>query len=102
MTVPFPRTSGPRIIEYDIRFSHHYDGRKWSACGDRGIAAQARQGDALLFWDQTTNNEVDTFSLHAGCPVLRGVKWTATKWMHMRTFAAGVCCCSSLIVYFVS
>lgn len=28
-------------------------------------------------------------SMHAGCPVLRGVKWTATKWIHARPYDNG-------------
>lgn len=45
------------------------------------------QGDALLFWDLTPDaKEGDKYSLHAGCPVLRGTKWSATKWIHVRPF----------------
>ena len=29
---------------------------------------------------------MDKFSLHAGCPVLRGTKWSATKWIHVEPF----------------
>ena len=37
-------------------------------------------GDALLFYNLKVDGTQDTFSLHTGCPVLQGVKWTATKW----------------------
>lgn len=34
------------------------------------------QGDALLFWDlDVMGKEGDKYSLHAGCPVVRGTKW---------------------------
>ena len=38
------------------------------------------KGDALLFYDLDLRNKFDKAALHAGCPVLAGVKWTATKW----------------------
>ena len=38
-----------------------------------------RQGDALLFYSQTPNGTLDTLSLHSGCPVIHGNKWSATK-----------------------
>lgn len=28
----------------------------------------------------------DTSSLHGSCPVTKGEKWSATKWMHVSTF----------------
>lgn len=40
------------------------------------------KGDALLFYDLDLRNTFDKAALHAGCPVLAGVKWTATKWIH--------------------
>lgn len=32
-------------------------------------------------------NTFDKAALHAGCPVLAGVKWTATKWIHETEYA---------------
>lgn len=37
-------------------------------------------GDALLFYNLKPDGTQDVSSLHTGCPVLKGVKWTATKW----------------------
>ena len=28
----------------------------------------------------------DTASLHTGCPVVEGEKWSATKWIHVGSF----------------
>jgi len=30
--------------------------------------------------------------MHTGCPVLKGVKWTATKWIHARPFRREIAC----------
>jgi prolyl 4-hydroxylase len=29
---------------------------------------------------------LDAFSMHAGCPVIKGVKWSATSWIHTQPF----------------
>ena len=59
----------------------------WSACASRGPAVKPKKGDALLFYDLTLKGDLDDAATHAGCPVIRGVKWTATKWMHERPYA---------------
>lgn len=45
-----------------------------------------RRGDALLFFSLHPNAIPDTLSLHAGCPVIEGEKWSATKWIHVDSF----------------
>ncbi|CAI7802125.1 unnamed protein product [Closterium sp. NIES-54] len=49
-------------------------------------AAKPVKGDALLFFSLKPSAEPDLASLHAGCPVLAGEKWSATKWIHVRSF----------------
>lgn len=43
------------------------------------------KGDALLFFSLHPNTTVDEASLHGACPVIRGTKWSATKWIHVRS-----------------
>lgn len=50
------------------------------------VTVQARQGTALLFWDYLPNVEPDRDSLHAGLPVIKGIKWSMTRWLRMREF----------------
>ncbi|KAL9277887.1 hypothetical protein ACSQ67_024899 [Phaseolus vulgaris] len=71
-----------------------------SECAKKGIAGgqldqhllllvfllKPRRGDALLFFSLHTNATPDTSSLHAGCPVIEGEKWSATKWIHVDSF----------------
>ncbi|KAL6185904.1 hypothetical protein ACLB2K_042026 [Fragaria x ananassa] len=45
-----------------------------------------RRGDALLFFSLHPNAIPDENSLHAGCPVIDGEKWSATKWIHVDSF----------------
>eukprot|EP00897_Mesotaenium_endlicherianum_P011031 jgi/Mesen1/9957/ME000071S09360 len=57
-----------------------------SECGRGGVAVRARRGDALLFWSLKPDATEDPKSLHAGCPVVRGNKWSATKWMRVQKY----------------
>ena len=43
-------------------------------------------GMALLFYSLNLDGTSDQASLHTGCPIIQGVKWTATKWIHTKPF----------------
>lgn len=59
----------------------------FSACTKGGVAFKPKKGDAFLFWSmQPDAKQEDPASMHTGCPVLKGVKWTATKWIHAKPF----------------
>ena len=59
----------------------------FSPCAEGHVAARPRKGDALLFYSLLPDGKsIDTYALHAGCPVLKGVKWTATVWIHPTPF----------------
>lgn len=49
-------------------------------------AVKPRKGDALLFFSLHPNATTDPKSLHGGCPIIEGEKWSATKWIHVRSF----------------
>ena len=49
-------------------------------CAKRGPSIKPRTGDAILFWDMSLTGKEDESSMHASCPVIKGEKWTATKW----------------------
>ncbi|XP_078178950.1 2-oxoglutarate (2OG) and Fe(II)-dependent oxygenase superfamily protein [Carex rostrata] len=57
-----------------------------SECAQRGIAVKPRKGDALLFFNLLPDATTDPKSLHAGCPVIEGEKWSATKWIRVASF----------------
>uniref|UniRef100_A0A7C8ZAP9 procollagen-proline 4-dioxygenase n=1 Tax=Opuntia streptacantha TaxID=393608 RepID=A0A7C8ZAP9_OPUST len=57
-----------------------------SECGKRGIAVRPKKGDALLFFSLYPTAHPDPMSLHGGCPVIEGEKWSATKWIHVDNF----------------
>ncbi|KAL5209659.1 hypothetical protein ABZP36_005282 [Zizania latifolia] len=43
------------------------------------------KGNAVLFFSLHLNVTVDEHSLHGSCPVIKGEKWSATKWIHVRS-----------------
>lgn len=58
-----------------------------SKCANGSVAFKPKKGDAFMFWSiHPDGKKEDSKSLHTGCPVLQGVKWTATKWLHGRPF----------------
>lgn len=57
-----------------------------SECAKKGVAVKPRKGDALLFFSLLPSAIPDPQSLHAGCPVIEGEKWSATKWIHVDSF----------------
>lgn len=50
------------------------------------VEANATAGTALLFWDYLPSHHPDPYSLHGGNPVIKGVKWSMTRWIRMRKF----------------
>lgn len=50
------------------------------------FAVKPKKGDALLFFSLHPNATTDALSLHGSCPVIEGEKWSATKWIHVRSF----------------
>ncbi|CAI5720893.1 unnamed protein product [Peronospora destructor] len=45
------------------------------------LAFYPSKGGAVLFYSQKPNGELDPMSLHGGCPVLEGAKWSANLWV---------------------
>jgi hypothetical protein len=52
------------------------------------------KGNALLFWSlKPDSRSKDMASMHGGCPVLKGDKWSATKCVGLALPAAGCTGC---------
>ncbi|GIL58141.1 hypothetical protein Vafri_12998 [Volvox africanus] len=61
----------------------------FSECAMKGMAVKPFKGDAVLFWSIRPDGRFEPGSLHGSCPVIRGVKWSATKWIHVGRYAMG-------------
>ncbi|CAK7338618.1 unnamed protein product [Dovyalis caffra] len=58
----------------------------WTDCAKNGYAVKPQKGDALMFFSLHPDATTDPNSLHGSCPVIEGEKWSATKWIHVRSF----------------
>merc|ERR1712194_939616 len=45
------------------------------------FAVPPRRGDAILFYSQRPDGQLDVNSLHGACPVLKEAKWGANLWV---------------------
>eukprot|EP00850_Spirogloea_muscicola_P010789 SM000064S19811 [mRNA] locus=s64:581417:583907:- [translate_table: standard] len=73
------------VVGGETWFPHAGDGT--CMCGGElktGVCVRPDRGTAVLFWDVMPNGTDDPLSTHAGCRVLGGVKWSATKWLWSR------------------
>ncbi|KAL4375973.1 hypothetical protein GQ457_02G042820 [Hibiscus cannabinus] len=58
------------------------------SCGGKtvkGLSVKPIKGDAVLFWSMGLDGQSDPNSIHGGCEVLSGEKWSATKWMRQKS-----------------
>ncbi|CAL9153655.1 probable prolyl 4-hydroxylase 4 isoform X2 [Musa acuminata AAA Group] len=76
----FPSAEEPRHRGEDAKDD------SFSECAQRGKAVKPKRGNALLFFSLHPDATTDQGSLHAGCPVIEGEKWSATKWIHVASF----------------
>ena len=57
--------------------------RSTACSGSARAALPAKKGNALLFWSKDPISVMaDKASLHEGCPVMEGTKWSTTIWIH--------------------
>jgi prolyl 4-hydroxylase len=76
-----PEAGGETIFPLEGKDGEkNVQGYNYKTC-DRGYLYQPRAGDAVLFWSVKPDGAFDVHSLHGGCPVERGTKWVATKWI---------------------
>lgn len=61
-----------------------------SDCAKNGYSVKPMKGDALLFYSLHPDATTDPLSLHGSCPVIEGEKWSATKWIHVRSFEKAI------------
>lgn len=56
------------------------------ACNETSTALKSRPiaGNAVIFYSQGPDSQLDPYSLHGGCPPLEGEKWSANVWIWNR------------------
>jgi prolyl 4-hydroxylase len=73
--------------ESQVNRSVVLDWNELTECAKAGLSVRPRMGDALLFWSIKPDASLDPTSLHGGCPVVEGNKWSATKWLHVDKYS---------------
>uniref|UniRef100_A0A0E0AGV9 procollagen-proline 4-dioxygenase n=1 Tax=Oryza glumipatula TaxID=40148 RepID=A0A0E0AGV9_9ORYZ len=58
----------------------------FSECAQKGLAVKPVKGDAVLFFSLHIDGVPDPLSLHGSCPVIEGEKWSAPKWIRIRSY----------------
>uniref|UniRef100_A0A0E0LI55 procollagen-proline 4-dioxygenase n=1 Tax=Oryza punctata TaxID=4537 RepID=A0A0E0LI55_ORYPU len=58
----------------------------FSECAQNGLAVKPVKGDAVLFFSLHIDGVPDPLSLHGSCPVIEGEKWSAPKWIRIRSY----------------
>lgn len=53
---------------------------------ETGLKIIPRAGNALYFAYMNSSGRCDPLTLHAGCPVIKGEKWIATRWVRDRDY----------------
>jgi prolyl 4-hydroxylase len=61
-------------------------GLQSECAADTPLHVHPKKGDAVLFFSLHVDGRLDPSSLHGGCPVVAGEKWSATKWMRVGTY----------------
>ncbi|CAN6361150.1 unnamed protein product [Urochloa humidicola] len=72
----FPSATPKRNLSHILTF----------APKSRFISVKPKMGDALLFWSMKPDGTLDPKSQHGANPVVKGDKWSATKWMHVHEY----------------
>jgi prolyl 4-hydroxylase len=63
------------------------NGPEFSDCARHHLAAKPKKGNAVLFHSIKPSGELERRSLHTACPVIKGQKWSAPKWIHVGKYA---------------
>jgi prolyl 4-hydroxylase len=80
-----PQTANQRTKTVLVYLNHGFTGGA-TTFPYRGLRIVPNAGDALVFDNVDKDGGVDRSALHEGEPVIRGVKWLATRWIRARAF----------------
>lgn len=57
-----------------------------------GLKIRPKKGDAIMFWNRTPDFVLDPLALHSSLPVIKGTKWSITRWIRERGMWLCYCC----------
>ena len=71
---------GPRMATVMIWISEVDEGGRTVFSGSQ-VGVKGRLGAGLVWWNIRSDGSLDSRNHHTGCPVVRGNKWIANKWV---------------------
>ena len=71
---------GPRMATVMIWISEVVEGGRTVFSGAQ-VGVKGRLGAGLVWWNVRSDGSLDSRNHHTGCPVVRGNKWIANKWV---------------------
>lgn len=77
---------GETIFKKEGKDNADVEVHDYVTCEPDKFKYKPRKGDAVLFFSLDPDLNIDPRSLHGGCPVTKGEKWVATKWIHEKPF----------------
>lgn len=75
-----PGGGNQRILTVLVYLNDNFEGGE-TDFPELGITVRPAVGDAIVFRNTLNDGRMDPRMMHAGLPVLRGVKWLATRWI---------------------
>ena len=88
MYLATPEEGGETVFP-QARVPPGLDSKGFSRCARGKLAVRPRKGDALLFFSLLPDGTWDPTSMHGSCPVLKGLKYSATRWMRAHPYEGG-------------
>lgn len=79
------RRGGQRVATF-ILYLNEVEQGGGTAFPSIGLEVFPRKGNALFFLNTDAHHQPDRQTLHAGCPVVRGTKIIANKWLRAGTY----------------
>lgn len=56
-----------------------------------GLGVNPKKGKAVFWQNLDEQDQVEKLSFHGGCPVIKGSKWIANKWLHSQFTSHNKC-----------
>ncbi|XP_071846545.1 transmembrane prolyl 4-hydroxylase-like isoform X2 [Apostichopus japonicus] len=76
-------------IDHFYRIKHHDIYDLTNHCHDSNLVVEPRKGTAIMWYNHNLDDQnewigdINKFSLHGGCEVIKGEKWIANHWINI-------------------
>ncbi|MEE8294425.1 MAG: 2OG-Fe(II) oxygenase [Sphingomonadales bacterium] len=82
---PEVERSGQRKKTFLVNLNEEFTGGETEFV-NIGLKTRGKKGDGLMFINVTEANEPNTLTIHAGRPIIEGIKWLSTMWIREKEY----------------